>query len=704
MTYLEMIIGGVIAQAYSYMERTGRMDSFERFPYLHVLSERLKAGHGRETEPSAREGAGCCEWAERGMEQEEYERTEERYKRILNRLSGGADDPVLETAVGLAVTTALVEEFAAYLHYYTGRRATIQLAFEMCGVFCPGYAEVTEKCKALGQILYVEKKNPLNYADMEAGHELFSYLAGCEPPEKTGVERFFCENALQPMYVRDTLAGQGAELLAQDGIILHVCGRGGRRFLVKHIAKRMKRDALIVQSSLFFGDGHEDQDEKLMRMIHEAFLYSCIVCIYEEVQKKEKDGKEETAACLLRAARLCSEKGIPVIICTESAEKGMEGTAGAGGKQGADASAVGAPDRWRVVFMELTPLSREERKQVWHGLVKEDEWNEDIERCSTLCKMNAGEIARAVEQWRNRCGISQCEREESLSEICCRILCGNQRQPLGTVLIPRVGIADLIVPEQVKRTLQEICCGALMGYRIYEEWGLEKQYPYGKNISLLLAGPPGTGKTMTAHVLAHEIGMPLYQVDLSRMIDKYIGETEKHLDQVFAFAEKGNVVLFFDEADALFGKRGEVTEGRDRYANMEVSYLLQRIEQYDGIVILATNFYRHIDKAFLRRMKYVLKYQEPDGELRRKIWESCLAQTIPREKIDLPYLAEQFAFSGGVIKNVIQSACISAVYEERPLCMEHVLRAVRMEYEKLERSISPQMWGEYGYLMDESLR
>ncbi|MCH5258810.1 MAG: ATP-binding protein [Lachnospiraceae bacterium] len=215
----------------------------------------------------------------------------------------------------------------------------------------------------------------------------------------------------------------------------------------------------------------------------------------------------------------------------------------------------------------------------------------------------------------------------------------------------------------------------------------------------MLSGPPGTGKTMTAQTIAGELGLPLYQVDLSGVMDKYIGETEKHLEEIFSFAEKANVVLFFDEADALFGKRGEVLEGRDRYANMEVAYILQRIEQFEGIVILSTNFYNNIDKAFLRRMKYVLKYGMPDKDIRHRIWTSNLPKEQFREELDIDYLASQFEFTGGMIKNVVLSASVSAVYEERCLSMEHLLQAIRAEYEKMEWPVSPGMWGEYEYLM-----
>lgn len=691
--FLETVIGGVIRQAYLYMEETNRPDSFERFPYLGMLAERFVESERVPT------GAGAaCVPAGEGA------KTKKRYELLLKRFCRDGEERVLKTAVDLALAAALVAEFAAYLNYYTGKGPTLQLAYEMCGEFYPDYAEVTKYQRLLERAFRIEKKHLSGCANIEAGHELLSYLAGEDgrgdsvPEEELiGSGRFRYQTPLHPMYIREELAETGAGLLAQGGFVLYICGEGGKRFLAKHIAKRLEKDVLFVRADKICEEG-ESPEELLGHLVRRAFLFSCIVCVYEEesaqIKKEEAQMREE----LSHAVYSLVSSGIPVILCMREEWDCL--SLPCDGRDGIPAdTGLRMEKMYRI---GLTPLTRAERQKVWEGFAKQYELKEDVEQCSIKYRMNAREIAEVVEEWR-RCG-APAEGENSISGICCRVLCAGEKEKLGMVQRPEVSMSDLIVPEAVRRTLKEICCGALKSYRIYEEWGLERQYPYGKNISVLLAGAPGTGKTMTAHVLAHEIGMPLYQVDLPHVMDKYIGETEKRLEQIFAFAEKANVVLFFDEADALFGKRGEVTEGKDRYANMEVSYLLQRMEQFDGIVILATNFYQNIDKAFLRRIKYAVKYQEPDEGMRRRIWESCLTPQMPREAIDTGYLARQFPLSGGMIKNVVQCACISAVYEERPLCMEHLLRAICREYEKLERSISPEFWGEYGYLMEQEER
>lgn len=166
---------------------------------------------------------------------------------------------------------------------------------------------------------------------------------------------------------------------------------------------------------------------------------------------------------------------------------------------------------------------------------------------------------------------------------------------------------------------------------MYDEWNLESRYSYGKNVSALFYGPPGTGKTMAVHVIANMLNLPLYRIDLSQVVDKYIGETEKRLEEIFNAAEKNNTVLFFDEADAIFGKRSDVHEAKDKYANTEVSYILQRIEQYDGIVILATNYRKNIDEAFMRRIRYVVEFSLPDARLRKELWKSSFSDEIPTE-------------------------------------------------------------------------
>jgi SpoVK/Ycf46/Vps4 family AAA+-type ATPase len=224
-----------------------------------------------------------------------------------------------------------------------------------------------------------------------------------------------------------------------------------------------------------------------------------------------------------------------------------------------------------------------------------------------------------------------------------------------------------------------------------------------RGIVALFAGESGTGKTMAAEVLAEALGLDLYTIDLATVVDKYIGETEKNLDRIFAEADSVNAVLFFDEADAIFGKRSEVKDAHDRYANMETAYLLQRLETFDGIAILATNLKANIDEAFARRLDAVVDFPMPDVEHRRKLWDHCLGPGVPRARtLDLDFCARAFELSGGNIKNIAFAASYFAAAGEGTVDMPELMRATAREYRKLGRLCTPSEFGPYYELVSES--
>jgi AAA+ superfamily predicted ATPase len=257
---------------------------------------------------------------------------------------------------------------------------------------------------------------------------------------------------------------------------------------------------------------------------------------------------------------------------------------------------------------------------------------------------------------------------------------------------------DLIIPQKQKEILERICYHVRHEKKVYYDWGMDEKYRYGKGTPVLFAGPPGTGKTMAAHVLSNMLDIPLYKIDLSQVSDKYIGETEKHLQKVFEFADENETLLFFDEADALFGKRSEVKESKDRYANMEISYILQRIEQFDGIAILATNLRDNMDSAFIRRMKYIVDFPMPDACMREQIWRNSFAGGVPMGEIDFEYLARQFELSGGNIKNIILTATFLAAGRDEKVEMSHIFESVENEYFKYNKKMNVEDFGVYGYM------
>ncbi|WP_024865237.1 ATP-binding protein [Butyrivibrio sp. FCS014] len=247
----------------------------------------------------------------------------------------------------------------------------------------------------------------------------------------------------------------------------------------------------------------------------------------------------------------------------------------------------------------------------------------------------------------------------------------------------KFGWDDLIVEQSQKEVMELLVSRVKNRNKVDEEWGFEEKIPYGKGVSLILYGPPGTGKTMAAQVMAKEIGMALYRVDLSQMVDKYVGETEKNIGKIFDAASDGNVILFFDEADALFSRRTEVTSSNDKHANTEVAYLLQKIEQHDGITFLATNRFKDFDQAFVRRITYAVKMDKPDADRRLQLFSKILPDKTPRDKdLDLKYFADSFELSGSEIKEVIYSAAFIAAAEGKNLGNKHLSRAIRYQQEK----------------------
>jgi hypothetical protein len=252
---------------------------------------------------------------------------------------------------------------------------------------------------------------------------------------------------------------------------------------------------------------------------------------------------------------------------------------------------------------------------------------------------------------------------------------------------PRAAWDDLILPEQQCQLLRTIAIHVRQRARVYDSWGFAARSARGLGISALFAGSSGTGKTMAAEVLANELRLDLYRVDLSATVSKYIGETEKNLRRIFDAAEEGGAMLLFDEADALFGKRSEVKDSHDRYANIEVSYLLQRVEAYRGLAILTTNMKSALDKAFLRRIRFVVEFPFPNATDRARIWQRTFPDATPTEGLDIARLA-RLNLSGGEIRNIAMNAAFLAAEAGEPVRMRHLLGAVRMEYLKLEKPLT----------------
>jgi hypothetical protein len=297
---------------------------------------------------------------------------------------------------------------------------------------------------------------------------------------------------------------------------------------------------------------------------------------------------------------------------------------------------------------------------------------------------------------------------------------------LAQAVTPRFKEETLILPHKQLSQFREVAKAMKSLTAVHYEWGTARAWNES-GISVLFAGPPGTGKTMAAEILAIELDLPIFRIDLSQVVNKYIGETEKNLKRLFDAADISDMVLFFDEADSLFGKRTEVKDAHDRYANLEISYLLERMERFKGLAILATNRKNDLDEAFLRRLRYIIDFPFPGTEERKSIWHQVIPGTVDSSGIDIPFLARQFQLTGGHIRSIVFNACLQAAPLENQaqpaggegetttthgkntgegkfkgvLTMQHIIAAVKREFDKMGRSVSLDHFGPYAGIVKE---
>jgi AAA+ superfamily predicted ATPase len=325
------------------------------------------------------------------------------------------------------------------------------------------------------------------------------------------------------------------------------------------------------------------------------------------------------------------------------------------------------------------------RARLWSVLLPPGDRLEETELADLAARFrfNPRRIARAIQRAVADLALRPpAERRLSVAnlELACRQLGSAAMGPLAQKLPLPYERHELVVPSRVESELDLAIAWVRHSYRVLEEWGFSRRIPTGQGLTALFSGEPGTGKTMAAQVLARKLGLDLYRVDLSRVMSKYIGETEQHLALLFDEAHASGAILFFDEADALFGKRSEVKDAHDRYANVEIGYLLQRMEEHDGITVLATNRMRDMDEAFLRRFHVIVDFPMPTETDRLRIWEGMFPADAAREPdLDLKRLAKDFEVSGGEIKNAVLAAAYLAAAQGKPINLDHLRRALKRE-------------------------
>lgn len=352
--------------------------------------------------------------------------------------------------------------------------------------------------------------------------------------------------------------------------------------------------------------------------------------------------------------------------------------------------------RWTATLplaLEIGPPDDARRRAVWSGLLDLDE---DPTTAAAGLRLAPEDVARTTAAAHLRAAAEG--RAPTLDDVvaAARALSGGPLEQQAARVRPAATFDDLVVTDRVLRRLRELTGRIRQAGRVLDEWGLRTAGRHDEGLTALFAGPPGTGKSMAAEALAADLGLDLWVIDLSSVVDKYVGETEKHLERIFSAAEASPGVLLFDEADALFGKRSGVSDARDRYANVEVSYLLQRLDRFTGLAILTTNLRSNLDDAFLRRFAALVDFPEPDAADRRRLWQASLGPKVPlATDVDLDALSKRFALTGGHIRTACLTAAHSARARGDELDMVDLIHGVVREYEKLGRVCSPQEFGPY---------
>jgi hypothetical protein len=349
---------------------------------------------------------------------------------------------------------------------------------------------------------------------------------------------------------------------------------------------------------------------------------------------------------------------------------------------------LGMSERATVRFDVQKPNSIEQH-QVWESALGEvlPQLNGQVKTLVNQFNLSAATIRAACVE---ATGYFDRSAEPNISNIlwdACRVQARPRLDELAQRIEPAATWADLVLPEAQQQILIDVAAHVRQRATVYETWGFASKGARGLGISALFAGASGTGKTLAAEVLAHQLRLDLYRIDLSSVVSKYIGETEKNLRQVFDAAEQGGAILLFDEADALFGKRSEVKDAKDRYANIEVSYLLQRMECYPGLAILTTNLKSSIDTAFMRRIRFVVQFPFPDAAQRAEIWRRIFPANTPTQDLD-PIQLARLSVAGGNIRNIALNAAFLAADAGEAVQMKHLLRSAQSEYSKLEKPLT----------------
>lgn len=556
--------------------------------------------------------------------------------------------------------------------------------------FLENYAYKEATFARVNQILW-EKPSTLPFYKhpLIADERLAGYLCGSDTLDVAVAPMLsivFAQDELQSLFTNKDLLSRVEYGMTYRGANPHprlqISGEQGmgKRLLVSHACKKIGCNAIFVEMPYLLTYTGQNLKDAIKFILREQIFYDAAIVFHGIAQESVANATEIKEVFLRSCYAPLAHLQNPVVFCTDWS-----------------VSLIPFIEHY-VEAVAIHSLQNTQRVSLWKGYAYQYQLNlPSLEMVASKFKLSAHEIQKAAQRLAHL-----AEHDVTLTSSMVAKTCGQVLPPLSQGNIKKVTVQytldDLKLPEEQKQILLNICAHVNCRTKVYDEWGMNEKYAYGKNVSALLVGPPGTGKTMAVHVLSNLLNLPLYTIDLSQVVDKYIGETEKRLEDIFITAEKNNVILFFDEADSIFGKRSEVNDAKDKYANTEVSYILQRIERYEGIVLLASNYKKNIDEAFMRRIRYMMEFQMPDAALRKAIWKSSFGKGVPLQDIDFDFLARQFELSGGSIKNIVLNATFQAAEQGCAVGMQAVLKSLRMENHKMSKAMIRQDFAEYGYL------
>ncbi len=539
------------------------------------------------------------------------------------------------------------------------------------------YSQMSLALEQLQPVLALQVNGAMPFSTLVSPDKrVIDYLFGTHPNRiDENYTRFFSclteDQRLDPFLANAGIL-DALRIAYQDGTrIFALSGDdgSGRKFTIRHFCQEQNRACVSINCAKLFVYDFRFVDQALWAAARECILTDACICL-DSLSYRE-DEKDKFFGYMDLAFGKLLQQGLTVF--TVSKEKLPM-------KQITDHD---------VAQLELPTPSYSERETVWNHYAQGYTLNPDVDlgELATKFLFTPGKIRDALRQGRALASMQQfIDLPRAVLFQSCNNQMSHELTQKATRIPAKFGWDDIVMNPDQRLALKNACDQLIFRKKVYEEWDYIKKYPYGRGLSVLLFGAPGTGKSMCAQVIAHEMNLELYRVDLSKVVDKYVGETEKAISMIFREAKKCNVVLFFDECDTLFAKRSDDGGSNQSSNNNKTALLLQEVEAYDGVSVLATNYKHNIDPAFFRRMKFIVEFQFPDPDTREMLWNTTIPKSTPlAEDVDIRFLAERFEFVGGNIKNCILNAAFLAAADpeaEGEVHMKHYLQAIKYEFVK----------------------